>query len=115
MKRSHTHYINVCHALASKSHHPRFHHGSIALKRRGGGILGRGSNRKNLHAEVGSIIDIPNYQRYENLVVYVCRVNSKGGFMNSKPCENCVNFMKSNGVSTVYFSDEVGFSKLKFF
>ena len=113
MKRNHMDYFMMCHALASRSQHSRFHHGSIAVQRRGR-ILGRGSNRKNLHAEVCSITNIPNYHRYENLVVYVCRVNSTGGFMNSRPCQNCLDFMRDNGVCRVYFSDSVGFSKLIF-
>ena len=111
MKRNHMDYFMICHALASRSQHSRFHHGSIAVYRRGT-IVGRGSNRKNIHAEVSSITNIPNYQRYEKLVVYVCRVNSKGGFMNSRPCCHCMEFMRENGVSRVYFSDTVGFSKL---
>lgn len=111
MKKNHTDYYMMCHALASRSQHSRFHHGSLAVQRRGG-VLGKGSNKKNVHAEVGSITNIPRYYRYENLVVYVCRVNSRGGFMNSRPCQNCLDFMRKNGVCRVYFSDGAGFTKI---
>ncbi len=111
MKRNHMDYFMMCHSLASKSHHSRFHHGAIVMQRRGR-VLGRGSNRKRIHAEVSAITDIPKYYRYENLVVYVCRVNSTGGFMNSKPCCHCMKFMRENGVSRVYYSDTIGFSKI---
>lgn len=113
MKRNHMDYFMMCHTLASKSHHSRFHHGSIVLHRRGN-IVGKGCNRKRIHAEVSCIKNIHNYCNYDNLVVYVCRVNSTGGFMNSRPCENCMKFMKENRVSKVYFSDDVGFSKIIF-
>lgn len=111
MKKTHMDYFMMCHDLARKSQHSRFHHGSIVMRRRGN-ILGKGSNRTSMHAEVRSITSIPKYYRHENLVVYVCRVNSTGNFMNSRPCEKCLEFMKANGVCRVYFSDTSGFTKL---
>ena len=111
MKKNHMDYFIMCRELASRSQHTRFHHGSVAMQRRGR-VLGKGSNRKNVHAEVSSVTNIPNYQRYDNLVVYVCRVNSRGGFMNSTPCSNCLHFMRANGVARVYYSDSIGFTKL---
>ena len=112
MKRNHMDYFMMCHSLASKSEH-RSHHGSIVLHRRSR-IVGRGCNQNRIHAEVSCVKNIPKYYNYGNLVVYVCRVNPRGGFMNSRPCEKCMEFMKENGVSKVYFSDEVGFSKIVF-
>ena len=106
-------FFTICRELAFKSHHTRFRHGSIAVHRRTT-IVGRGYNRNKIHAEVGAVKNIEKYHRYENLVVYVCRVNSQGGFMNSKPCPKCMNFMKENGVCRVYFSDSNGFSKIIF-
>ena len=113
MKRNHMDYFMMCHRLASKSHHSRFHHGAIVVHRRGC-IVGKGSNKKRIHAEVSSIMNISNFSRYQNLVVYVCRVNSTGGFMNSRPCDACMTFMRENNVTKVYFSDEDGFSKIIF-
>lgn len=110
MKRNHMDYFTICHGLASKSHHPRFHHGSIVIHR--SNVVGRGYNRIKTHAEVSSVLSIDKYYRYNNLVVYVCRVNSQGGFMNSKPCVKCMEFLKANGVRKVYFSDDQGFSKI---
>jgi len=111
MKKNHMDYFMMCRDLASRSQHTRFHHGSVAVQRRGK-VLGKGSNRKNVHAEVSSVTNIPSYQRYDKLVVYVCRVNSTGGFMNSKPCSNCLHFMRTNGVARVYYSDSIGFTKM---
>lgn len=106
-------FFRLCGDLAVKSHHPRFRHGSIAVHRRNV-IVGRGYNKTNVHAEVSSVKNITKYHKYDNLIVYVCRVNSKGGFMNSRPCCKCIDFMKKNGVNRVYFSDASGFSKLVF-
>ena len=111
MKRAHADFFTICHQLASRSHHSRFRHGSIAVHRRSA-ILGRGYNRQNSHAEVSSVKSIDKYYRYENLAVYVCRVSSSGSFMNSRPCPKCMDFMKHNGVSRVYFSDSEGFGKI---
>ena len=102
----------MCHRLSSKAGH-RSHHGSIVLHKRGS-IVGRGCNKRHVHAEVSCVKNIPHYYNYDNLVVYVCRVNTRGEFMNSRPCEKCMTFMKENGVSRVYFSDEVGFGKIIF-
>lgn len=113
MKKNHMDFFAVCHQLASKSHHSRFRHGSIAVHRRSS-IIGRGYNRNKIHAEVSAIKSIDKYYRYENLVVYVCRVNPQGGYMNSRPCAKCVDFMKHSGVCRVYFSDASGFSKIIF-
>ena len=113
MKKNHMDFFTICRQLASKSHHSRFRHGAISVYRRST-IVGRGYNRNKIHAEVSSVKNIDKYYRYENLVVYVCRINSQGGFMNSKPCSKCMTFMKDNGVCRVYFSDSSGFSKIIF-
>lgn len=113
MKKNHMDFFIICRHLASKSHHTRFRHGAIAVYRRSN-IVGRGYNRNTTHAEVSAIKNIDKYYRYENLVVYVCRINSHEGFMNSKPCAKCMEFMKHNGVCRVYFSDSSGFSKIIF-
>ena len=113
MKRNHMDFFSICRQLAYKSHHTRFRHGSIAVHRRSA-VVGRGYNRNMTHAEVSAVKSIDKYHRYDNLVVYVCRINSQGGFMNSKPCSRCIDFMKKNGVCRVYFSDADGFSKIIF-
>lgn len=111
MKKNHMDFFNICQQMASRSHHSQFRHGSIAVYRRSA-IVGRGYNRHKIHAEVSAVKSIDKYYRYENLVVYVCRINLQGGFMNSRPCPKCIKFMKDSGVSRVYFSDSDGFSKL---
>ncbi|CAM9133922.1 unnamed protein product [Ectocarpus sp. 8 AP-2014] len=102
----------MCRDLCARSQHSRFHHGAVTVLRRGHRMLGKGSNRHNAHAEVSSIKAIPQYQRHDNLVVYVCRVNSSGRFMNSRPCVNCLTFMKANHVTRVFFTDGSGFTKI---
>ena len=110
MKRNHMDFFLISKKEASKSHHDRFFHGSVTVHRNT--VIGKGCNRNRIHAEVSSIKNIHNYFKYDNLVVYVCRINRRGGFMMSKPCSNCMAFMKKQGVSKVYYSDEDGFSKL---
>lgn len=113
MKKVHHYFFGLCGDLASKSHHPQHRHGSIVVHRRSA-VIGRGFNRSSLHAEVSSVKSVNNYRKYENLVVYVCRVNTKGEYMDSTPCTSCMKFMRNNGVSRVYFSGKDGlFTKIK--
>ena len=111
MKRKDRDYFDLCKDLASRSGHSRFHHGSIVVYRRGR-VLGRGNNNGKTHAEINSVKSIPKYFLYDNLSVYVCRINAQGHFMYSRPCDKCMSFMKRNGVCKVHFSDFVGFSKI---
>ncbi|AAR26853.1 FirrV-1-A29 [Feldmannia irregularis virus a] len=99
-----------CQHLAKFSQHPVFRHGALVTNRTT--IVGKGSNRSSLHAEVSALQNVQGGQ-HMRLRVYVCRVNARGKFMNSKPCQNCMNYMKHRGVYRVYYSDDAGgFSKL---
>lgn len=104
MKRSFREYFNVAHDLTKKSGHPRFHHGSIVVYRKN--IIGKGANYGFLHAEVSSLINCEHVGKSsrDKLTVFVCRVNSQGLFMNSKPCENCQEYMRRKGIKKVFYT-----------
>lgn len=38
----------------------------------------------------------------------VIRVSSDGRLLNSRPCSNCLQYMKAFGVKWVYYSSETG-------
>ncbi|ACH46859.1 putative cytidine deaminase [Feldmannia species virus] len=113
MKKTHETHFDMCRNLAKRSQHSTFRHGSIAVS--GSSVVGKGSNRRSLHAEVSAVKDTVKKKigkGTRRLKVYVCRVSSAGMFMNSRPCAKCMRFMRDAGVSKVYFSDQFGFAKI---
>lgn len=117
MKKAYREYFHVAQAMTSKSEHPRFHHGSVVVMRNT--IIGKGSNYGFIHAEVSSLLNCENVSKsksfLDQLVVFVCRVNSQGLFMNSKPCYGCQRFMKRMGINKVIYTiDEDTVGKMRF-
>lgn len=114
MKRAYMEYFSEASNLSKKSGHPKFQHGSIVVLRNS--IVGRGANWGFTHAEVSSIASIRNsYSKSSNdkLVVFVCRVNARGLFRNSKPCQNCQLYMRRRGIKKVYYTlDEDSIGKM---
>lgn len=115
MKRAFVGYFSEAYHLTKKSGHPKFWHGSIVVIRNS--IIGRGANFGYIHAEVSSIMSCDSVRlsraARDKLVVFVCRVNSRGLFRNSKPCENCQQYMRRRGISKVYYTiDETCVGKL---
>ena len=115
MKKSHEFFFKEAGIFSEKSGHPRFQHGSVCVRKNT--IVGRGTNKGRLHAEVSSLICGQNSQNNKSLrnsppVVFVVRVNVSGQFRNSKPCENCQRFMRRVGVQKVYFSTDSGFDMM---
>lgn len=107
-------YFSEASHLTKKSGHPKFRHGSIVVLRNS--IVGKGANFGFMHAEVSSVSSIykKKLSKKDKLVVYVCRVNSRGLFRNSKPCENCQHYMRRWGIRKVYYTiDESNIGKMK--
>ena len=115
MKKAYREYFHVAQGMTSKSEHPRFHHGSVVVMRNT--IIGKGSNYGFIHAEVSSLLNCEHVSKsfLDQLVVFVCRVNSQGFFMNSKPCYGCQRFMKRMGIKKVIYTiDEDTVGKMRF-
>lgn len=104
MKRAYMDYFLEASNQTKKSGHPKFQHGSIVVLRNS--IIGRGANFGFMHAEVSSIQNCDSVRRSsrDKLVVFVCRVNSRGFFMNSKPCDNCQRYMRRRGIWKVIYT-----------
>lgn len=115
MKKSHLDFFSEALNLTKKSGHPKFQHGSIVVHRNS--IVGRGANFGFTHAEVSSIQNC-NHRHItsrDRLVVFVCRVNSRGVFMNSRPCDRCQTYMRRKGIHKVYFTlDDTEVGKITF-
>lgn len=73
-------------------------------------------NKKNntIHAEVDCINNLKYSCKKKNINLFVFRTNPKGTeLLKSKPCDNCINFIKNNlqkknyKLNNLYFIDNV--------
>ena len=89
--------------LAKKSPYTNWKHGAIVFK--GGCVVGMATNDRRTHAEVRAL----SQTKYpKNTTVLSVRVNKSGDLCNALPCLNCWNFMKKEGVKTVFYSTDAG-------
>ena len=107
IKRRYKQYFEAASQFCNKSHHARFHHGSVLVYKNT--IIGGGSNAGFRHAEVSSILNqiVPKHKKFRSkLMIFVVRLNDRGHYMNSKPCLRCQEFMRNYGINEVHYSDE---------
>jgi len=85
-----------------------------AMVVRGGRPIAIGNNKKgyrgcSLHAEVDALRQL-RYQkrRGRGCTVVVARFRADGSYGLAKPCANCIEFMKSEGVSDVAWTTTRG-------
>jgi pyrimidine deaminase RibD-like protein len=85
-----------------------------AMVVRGGRPIAIGNNKKgyrgcSLHAEVDALRQL-RYQkrRGRGCTVVVARFRADGSYGLAKPCANCIEFMKSEGVSDVAWTTARG-------
>ncbi len=60
------------------------------------------------HAEQAAIDKIKYRDNNTNLIMYVVRVSSLGKFVNSRPCNMCLDYMRTYGIKTVRFINKNG-------
>ena len=64
-------------------------------------VLSRGINHyngrqyKSIHAEKSAIDKLPKTKKKISINILIIRVNSSGKVVNSKPCDQCMKYMKS--------------------
>ena len=116
VKRRYMQYFEAASQFCNKSHHARFHHGSVLVYKNT--IIGGGSNRGFKHAEVSSIQNnmVPRNKKFRSkLMIFVVRLNVRGQYMNSKPCLRCQEYMRNYGINEAHYSNEGGnFGCMKF-
>ena len=67
--------------------------------------INRYKNNSTIHAEVDAILKsgIKNLKGFDIIVIrFTCQLN------NSRPCNNCIDFMLKKGIRKVYYSDKNG-------
>lgn len=63
----------------------------------------RRSSRITVHAEISACSKVPKHI-LSKCVIYVVRVRCDGSTANSKPCQNCKNYLIRHNVNRVYYS-----------
>jgi deoxycytidylate deaminase len=97
-------------------------HGAVVYHRNK--ILGAGHNQCKthprahrfykypfIHAELDSVIRAKT--SVHNCTVAVVRVNNEGELMHSKPCDECLHFLKKQGIVYVVYSSHTGINKME--
>lgn len=110
--------FDQCVALSRRSDFRTFKHGAILFKKRiintSYNALGRFTHFaqrfhgddyyvNSLHAEMGTILNVP-HSLTNGATVMVVRTNSSGNLKLSYPCPTCMGAMKFVGIKRVYFS-----------
>ena len=104
--------------VAFNSDYGKIRHGAVLVK--GGSVINTCCNKDKfcsfgarfrdpsrgpatIHAELGCILGLPR-DVTAGADIYVCRVNKRGDFRNSKPCAMCHNALKHVGIKRVYYT-----------
>ncbi len=113
-----TRYFNLARNVAFNSVYGKIRHGAILVK--GGSIINTCFNKDKfcsfgtrfrdpdrgpatIHAELGCILGLSR-DVTSGADIYVCRINKKGEFRNSKPCAMCHSALKHVGIKRVYYT-----------
>lgn len=111
-------YIDLAKSVALNSNYGKLRHGAILVK--GGSVINTCFNKDKfcsfggkfrdpergpatIHAELGCILGLAR-DVTSGSVLFVCRINKKGEFRNSKPCAMCHSALKHVGVKKVYYT-----------
>ena len=115
-------YFELARNMAHNSPYGKLRHGAVLV--RGGSVMNTSFNKDKfnsfgsrfreqdrgpatLHAEIGCVLGQPR-NTTSGADVYVCRINRKGEFRNSKPCAMCHQALKYVGVKRVYYTTNEG-------
>lgn len=87
-------------------------HRHAALVIRGGAIVATGFNHGETHAEVAALKKLWPSERRGTRVLSV-RVRRSGSLGLARPCADCEQFMRENGVKAVEYSTSGGLETMK--
>ena len=97
-------------SIAEKSDHPRFRHAAMIFK--GSRFIVGAANQcsthpqgsgkyRTKHAELRAIIKAKRILKRKTLkgyTIFVARISPSGDIRNSKPCKDCMNLIKREGM-----------------
>jgi tRNA(Arg) A34 adenosine deaminase TadA len=111
-------YFSLARNVAFNSDYGKIRHGALLVK--GGSVINTCWNKDKfcsfgsrfrdpdrghatIHAELGCILGMPRSVTI-GADIYVCRINKRGQFRNSKPCAMCHAALKHVGVKRVFYT-----------
>ena len=111
-------YVELAARVASQSTYGKIKHGAVLVK--GGNVINAAFNKENfcsfgkrfrnpnagtatLHAELGTVLGLDRSVT-RGCTVYVVRVNRRGEYRMSKPCDMCEAALRHCGISKVFYS-----------
>ena len=93
-------------SVAHKSPHIKNKHSTLVF--RGGSLISSGYNHGEIHSEVNALSKLWPSKRVNTTIVNIMIKTKSGNFGNSRPCEECLFFLRDQGVSKiVYFDSKV--------
>ena len=115
-------YFDLARNTAFNSEYGKIRHGAVLVK--GGSVINTCFNKDKfcsfgtrfrspargpatIHAELGCILGLPR-DVTTGSDIYVCRINKKGEFRNSKPCAMCHEVLNHVGIKRVYYTTGEG-------
>lgn len=104
-ERTVTNFSLMVQKMAPKSTHKLYHH--VVIATRGGSIAAIGVNHNNTHAEVACLNQIwPNKRK--GLKIWSYRLRRDGQMGMAKPCTECQEYLRENGIKVVYYTNRNG-------
>ncbi len=117
ISNKHKDFIFTASKLAQKSSHTH-KHGCVIVHK--GRIISTGYNCSELgnqciytkHAEFNTISKLKRLRKKNKLLfnectLYVVRITDDENFRNSKPCNNCFEYIIKSGIKKIYYSDDI--------
>ena len=115
-------YFDLARNVAFNSDYGKIRHGALLV--RGGSVINSCFNKDKfcsfgskfrdpkrglatIHAELGCVLGMPR-NITTGADIYVCRINRRGEFRNSKPCAMCHEVLKHVGIKRVYYTGDEG-------
>lgn len=90
-------------------------HGSVIVK--GGRVISTGFNKERSHPRIVSTEHIKDHcsvhaeidaikkaKNVSGATIYVARINKRGEARDSRPCKNCFETIKNNGIKKVIYT-----------
>ncbi len=81
---------------------------------KGGKIMAISENKfgkSPIHSEMGAIENFLSIRKTKlhKCILIVIRINNRGDICSSKPCDECIKYIKRHGIRKIIYSGESGF------
>ena len=103
--------LSTLRKFAELSNHHKNTHATLVVK--GGAILAHGYNYGTIHSEVNALNKLWPSKRKGVTLINIMITRRKKTIGTSKPCVNCMRYLRENKIRKVIFSTSEGFQEEK--